>query len=185
MRWLCAGRAQGKRRGARVHESTTLGDLVTRQARVTTEEAVDWLSLYISGASSTDMQTYGGGLLEELRSDGAPAFFYFIRRLMELGDMRGVDVLDVGCGFGWISAAIAMLGAKSVTANDVRGGMTRAVAERTAALRIAGLPLDVVPLLGDICELDLPERSFDAIVSSEAIEHIHDLDASMPSARHF
>lgn len=142
------------------------------------EEAVrDWLALYIDGATSTDMQTYGRDLLEQLHRDGAPAFFFFVRRLMQLGRMWGVDVLDVGCGYGWLSAAIALLGANTVTGNDVRPGMTLAVAERTAALEAAGAPLHLTPLLGDICDLDLPERSFDTIVSSEAIEHIRDLDA--------
>ena len=35
----------------------------------------------------------------------------------------------------------------------------------------------IEPLTGDICTLDLPPASFDAIMSNQTIEHVHDLDA--------
>ena len=135
------------------------------------------VSLYIEGATSPDMLAYGRVILDQLQHQSAPAFFYFVRRLMQLGHMHQASVLDIGCGYGWTSAAIALLGANTVTANDIRPGMIQAILGRTSELRKDGLDLQVHPLLGDICETELPGESFDAIVTVEAIEHIRDLNS--------
>src|SRR5262249_33665903 len=40
---------------------------------------------------------------------------------------------------------------------------------------------DVTPIQGDICDIDLPDASFDGIYSWEAVEHVHDLDRMFDS----
>ena len=90
------------------------------------------VSLYIEGATSPDMLAYGRVILDQLQHQSAPAFFYFVRRLMQLGHMHQASVLDIGCGYGWTSAAIALLGANTVTANDIRPGMIQAILGRTS-----------------------------------------------------
>lgn len=131
------------------------------------------VAFYIQGSQSPDLRTYGKGFLDHF--DRA---VQAIRQVMSLGRMRSARILDLGCGFGWHALLIALLGDNEVVANDVRELMTENVQNRIAAVEQAfGLSVRVRTLLGDFTTLDVPPRSFDAIFSNQAIEHIHDLDA--------
>ncbi len=77
-----------------------------------------------------------------------------------LGIERGMRVLDLGCGDGTTALPEAKLGAEvlgvDIAANLVEAGNRRA--------REAGLP-NVKFQHGDACSLDLPDRTFDRVVS--------------------
>ena len=46
-------------------------------------------------------------------SDGGPIFQLFAQRFLQsLGDLRGRDVLDLGCGHGWLSKRLHEAGAR-------------------------------------------------------------------------
>jgi ubiquinone/menaquinone biosynthesis C-methylase UbiE len=83
----------------------------------------------------------------------------------------GDSVVDLGCGTGKISLALAMQGA-DVLGIDVSPAMAerlRAEARRQglASLKVIALPVE---------ELDLPPASVDLIVSSYALHHLRDAD---------
>ena len=86
-----------------------------------------------------------------------------------LGDVRGRDVLDLGCGTGRHTAWLAESGAR-VTAVDFSEHML----ER-ARLKVSAA--DVRFIVHDIHEpLPLDDASFDAVVSGLVLEHLRDLD---------
>ena len=86
-----------------------------------------------------------------------------------LGDVRGRDVLDLGCGTGRHTAWLAETGAR-VTAVDFSERMLeRARAKVSAA--------DVRFIVHDLHEpLPLGDASFDALVSGLVLEHLRDLE---------
>jgi 2-polyprenyl-6-hydroxyphenyl methylase / 3-demethylubiquinone-9 3-methyltransferase len=88
------------------------------------------------------------------------------------GDVRGLRALDVGCGGGYLAEALARAGAE-MTGVD-RSASSIAVARRHA--EAAGLAIEYVTAQAEA--LPFPEASFDAVFSSEFLEHVSDqLDA--------
>ena len=145
-------------------------------ARLSSADTQQWLAQYIGESDNPDLQDYGGYLTQDLKSGTATRFIWWLENIIKLGEMWDKRVLDVGCGFGWNAAGVSMLGANQVVANDIRESMTAPIDQRVAALKAKGAPIEVETLTGDVCALDLPAESFDAIMSTESIEHIHDIE---------
>jgi len=76
------------------------------------------------------------------------------------GDRKGLDVLDVGCGFASTSAEIAKKG------NRVSGVESSPEAVAVARTRIA----DVIE--GDLVTADLGDRKYDVIIFADVLEHL-------------
>ncbi len=99
-------------------------------------------------------------------------------RLGERPDFKGQDVLEVGSGLGFLTADIALAGAKSVLGVDIWeprvAYSTRRLADRFPQLtnaRFDSTPTD---------RMQGAER-FDAIVSQNTFEHIADIDGVLAS----
>jgi malonyl-CoA O-methyltransferase len=88
-----------------------------------------------------------------------------------LGDVTGLDVVDVGCGTGRHALRLAARGA-NVTAVDFSEGMLARAREKPGAERIRWLVHDLTDL-----SLPLQSRAFDRVVSALVAEHIHELPA--------
>ena len=92
-----------------------------------------------------------------------------------LGDPRGREVLDLGCGTGRHAAWLVEAGAR-ITAVDFSAGMLEQARERVATG-------DVRFVTHDLHEpLPFGDRSFDAVVSGLVLEHLRDLDAFLAEA---
>lgn len=148
------------------------------------EEILQAVHTYMFGSNNPDLIGYR---TQSLTRDLANKKIYMwtMRRLCRLGNLKGKKVLDVGCGFGWQALTVSMIGNNSVVANDILPSMIAGVKDCIASLRAKGVDFDVEPLLGDICELDLPEGSFDAIYTIEAVEHVHDLGRMFDSCARY
>ena len=86
-----------------------------------------------------------------------------------LGDVRGRDVLDLGCGTGRHTAWLAESGAR-VTAVDFSEEMLERARRKVS-------PRDVRFIVHDLHEpLPLGDASFDAVVSGLVLEHLRDLE---------
>ncbi len=86
-----------------------------------------------------------------------------IRALMP--DLKGLDVVDLGCGFGWFCRWAAEQGAASVLGLDVSEKMLERARTETADARVR---YDQV----DLEKLQLPKASFDLVYSSLAFHYI-------------
>ncbi len=141
----------------------------------TDAEILDAVHAYMYGSEHPDLIEYRAQSLER---DLAykHIFMWSMRRACTLAHMQNAKVLDVGCGFGWQALAISMIGGNQVTANDILPSMVDGMKDCIASLKSKDtFNFSITPLLGDICDLDLPSHSFDAIYSFEAIEHVHDM----------
>ncbi|NIO10006.1 MAG: 3-demethylubiquinone-9 3-O-methyltransferase [Deltaproteobacteria bacterium] len=85
------------------------------------------------------------------------------------GDIKDKRILDAGCGGGLLSEDFARSGAL-VTGVDVRSGAIETAREH--AVRV-GLSIDYH--VGSLEDLQLPEGSFDVVVTSFVLEHVSDL----------
>ena len=131
-----------------------------------------WVQDYVDGCDNPDFRAY----VKDKWTIG-DRYAWIMSHLVELGRMRNGRVLDIGCGFGWDAVAISLQANATVVANDVRPEMTSVVQSRVAELKKRGADVKIETLTGDICDIDLPDNSFDAIICQQAIEHIHDLEA--------
>jgi len=130
------------------------------------------LKAYVHGSEHPDLQVYRRGIAS--KSDYS-VWLWRMKHFCDLGGFYGKSLLEVGAGFGWDAVGLALTGNNRVTASDILPSMIDGMTQCLEAMSATGNPLPVKPLLGDICEVDLPDGSFDGIFSTEAIEHVHDL----------
>lgn len=104
------------------------------------------------------------GLLHEIN----PARFQYFKEA--LGSLRGLRLLDVGCGGGLLAECFAREGA-------IVRGVDLSLSSLVAAKRhseIAGTSIDYVNASGDL--LPFRDSSFDAVVSADFLEHVSTLE---------
>ncbi|MFW9919087.1 MAG: class I SAM-dependent methyltransferase [Candidatus Thorarchaeota archaeon] len=89
-----------------------------------------------------------------------------------IGDVKGLDVLDVGCGCGQNSIVLSKWGAKSVTAID------QSESQLDYAKRLAKREKQDIRILK--CDMEdmsiLPDDSFDLVVSSHAMNYASNIE---------
>ncbi|ANG95066.1 class I SAM-dependent methyltransferase [Brucella pseudogrignonensis] len=96
--------------------------------------------------------------------DGAPEWPY-VRSI--LPDLNGLDIADLGCGFGWFSRFAREQGAASVTGYDLSENMLERARKETRDEAIRYVQADMEAL-------ELPEGRFDLVYSSLAFHYIRD-----------
>ena len=101
--------------------------------------------------------------------DGAPEW-PALRAL--LPDLRGLKVLDLGCGFGWFCRWARRQGAAHVLGIDISEKM---LARGRAA---TGDPA-ITYVRADLEQLELPAESFDVVYSSLALHYVKNLSGLM------
>lgn len=90
-------------------------------------------------------------------------------RVMELlGEVAGLDVVDLGCGTGRHALPLATAGAR-VTAVDFSAGMAGKAREKPGWERIHYLEHDLTR------PLPLPDRAFDRVLCALVLDHVPDL----------
>ena len=91
----------------------------------------------------------------------------------------GASVLDVGCGPGTITAAIAALVAPGrVVGLDPSADVVDAARQAAAA---AGVEVEVV--VGDVYALDQPDGAFDVVHAHQVLQHLADPAAALREMR--
>jgi SAM-dependent methyltransferase len=93
-----------------------------------------------------------------------------------LPDLRGLSVIDLGCGFGWFCRWAREHGAAKVLGLDISLNMLSRARDNTADDAITYT-------LADLERLELPPASFDLAYSSLALHYITDL-ASLLATLH-
>lgn len=114
--------------------------------------------------------------LEDIWGEGflSPGGTEEVARVLDGLDLSGTDVLDIGCGSGAITVALARdYGARHVTGLDVEGPVCDAARRRVTE---AGLEDRVEIRQVSPGPLDLADNSFDIVFSKDSILHIHDKD---------
>ncbi len=139
---------------------------------IDSEKLRETMLQYVHGSEHPDLQVYRQGTFD---ADEHEVWHWRTKHYCDLGGFYGKRVLEVGCGFGWDSVGLSIIGKNEMVASDILPSMVDGMTMCLESMKSQGQPLNVTPLNGDICQLDLPDASFDGIFSTEAIEHVHDL----------
>ncbi len=104
-----------------------------------------------------------------------PTYQVFLQLKKKWGDLRDRQVLECGCGSGWITAELAAMGA-IVNAFDISQEAVANTQTFLAARRLLG-KCTVRKMSAEKC--DYPDAQFDVIVGFAILHHL-DLDRSLP-----
>ncbi len=102
---------------------------------------------------------------------GALSYFdrFYAAPLAARLDVTKARILDCACGFGWLSAALALRGAREIVAADLDPS---ALAKARALVDALALNDRVTIIEADVTKLPFPDRHFDAVCTVETIEHV-------------
>lgn len=106
--------------------------------------------------------------LDQVSLDQARAVHEAVGRL----GRQGLRILDIGCGTGWLVDQLLQYGA--ATGIDVSRAAIADAQRRTPG---------AVFISGDVLDQQLPEASFDCIVSLETLPHVSDQEGFMRELR--
>ena len=126
---------------------------------------------FINGQDAATLERF----IERLEYRGTDPTFTAYREayLMRIELPPGASVLDLGCGTGVVTRAIAARGGFTGTVTGVdQSPDFVAAARRLAAEDGVGDRVEFV--VGDAHELDLPAASFDAVVAHTLVSHVRD-----------
>jgi ubiquinone/menaquinone biosynthesis C-methylase UbiE len=93
-----------------------------------------------------------------------------------LGDVHGLDVVDLGCGTGRHSVRLVAEGAR-VTAVDFSDGMVAKARRKPGWEQVRFIPHDLTRAL------PFPDRSFDCVLSCLVLDHLGDPTAFFAECR--
>jgi len=93
-----------------------------------------------------------------------------------LGDVHGLDVVDLGCGTGRHAVRLVAAGAR-VTAIDFSQGMVAKARPKLGWEQVRFIVHDLTR------ELPFPDRSFDRVLSCLVLDHLGDLTAFFAECR--
>jgi SAM-dependent methyltransferase len=101
-------------------------------------------------------------------------WFEWVAQEARLSD--GAEVLEVGCGPGWLWAAPNFPPSLSLTLTDVSEGM---VAEALARVEGLGRYRSVEARQADVAKLPFPDAGFDAVLACHMLYHVPDAGAAL------
>ena len=127
---------------------------------------------YILGSDHPDLQVYRRNITDVT----VVRWVNMMKAHCQLGRFSNKKILEVGCGFGWDAVGLSLIGNNEILATDILPSMIEGMNECLATQEAKGNKLNIETKQGDICDIDLPSGSFDGIYSSEAVEHVHDLE---------
>lgn len=122
------------------------------------EQTIQAQQAYWNGWNKTNRETH-------VSDTGLDQRDVVVRWLRDLG-RTDLDIIEVGCGTGWLCPSLAAFG--SVTATDL--------SDEVVGRARARMP-EVKFIDGDFMSIDFPDRGFDVIVSLEVLSHVADHDA--------
>jgi SAM-dependent methyltransferase len=102
-------------------------------------------------------------------------------RLLELGGCSpvGADILDAGCGLGLGLVAYGLQGARRLRGVDA---LPELVTLARVYLPLLPKQIDLELCHADARETGFPDRSFDVVISVEAVSHMLDVDGFLAEA---
>jgi SAM-dependent methyltransferase len=86
--------------------------------------------------------------------------------IFDLASYRGVKVLDIGCGYGWLSEAFVKKGAVAYGA-DINRGLCRFTQERSKNKK-----LSIMVVCCDGEHLPFKDRAFDVVTFNSSLHHL-------------
>ena len=89
----------------------------------------------------------------------------------------GLHILDLGCGNGWLTAALAQLPGSRVTGLDINGR------ELAQASRVFGSVAGASFLAADVFRSPLPAGAFDVVVMASVAQYFNDLALLLEALR--
>lgn len=138
-----------------------------------TDDSINTIVMdYVQGSDHPDLAIYR----RNIRQENMHLWNWKVGHACQLGHFYDKRILEAGSGFGWDAVGISLKGRNHVVAMDILAPMVDGMTQCLESAKAKGRPLNVEPLQGDICNVDLPEGSFDGIFSSEAVEHVHSLE---------
>jgi 2-polyprenyl-3-methyl-5-hydroxy-6-metoxy-1,4-benzoquinol methylase len=121
----------------------------------------------LNGSADLDRLRMSPSAWEKFDHIGEPlnAYFWCLKRL---GDLRGLHVLDAGCGDGWLSVILAKRGA-TVDAFDVSPNGIRTARDRT---KMNNVESQCQFAVGSFYEIPFESQRYDAVIGQAILHHL-------------